>query len=100
MEMYKVKHGLCPTSISDLFPLKNNRYNLRKDHEFILPRIKSVKNGKETLAYRGPFTWALVPNEIKNAESFPEFKRKIKTWEPKGCCCRLCRKYVHNLGFI
>ena len=29
MEMYKVKHGLCPTSISDLFPLKNNRYNLR-----------------------------------------------------------------------
>ena len=62
--------------------------------------VKSVYHGTESLAFRGPKTWELVPEEIKNATSLNEFKVKIKNWEPKGCECRLCKVYVQYIGFV
>ena len=50
--------------------------------------------------YRGPQTWDIVPNEIKNSSSLEQFKQKIKLWKPLTCKCRLCKVYLHNIGFI
>ena len=38
--------------------------------------------------------------KYKNAKSLDEFKSKIKAWKCDFCQCRLCKKYVQNLGFI
>ncbi len=63
--------------------------------------VNTVYNGTETLSFfRGPKTWALVPEAINNATSLAEFKAKIKNWEPKGCECRLCKIYIQHVGFI
>ena len=41
-----------------------------------------------------------VPDEIKNCNSVHSFKSKIKLWIPKACPCRICKKYIVNLGFL
>ena len=65
-----------------------------------MPSVKTVAYGTETIRYRGPKTWELLPSDIKNAQSLAGFKAKIKNWKPQGCTCRLCLEYVHHVGFI
>ena len=40
--------------------------------------MHTVYHGTETLSFRGPKTWALVPKKIKASKSITEFKAKIK----------------------
>ena len=91
--MFKVKNNLCPKPIQEIFKL-NAKGN------WVIPKVKTECNGKETLRYRGPVTWNLIPSEIKSIETFELFKDKITKWKPIGCTCRLCKVYVNNLGYI
>ena len=54
--------------------------------------------GEETVRFRGPKTWDMVPEEIKEAETLDIFIHKIKEWKPIGCSCRLCTVFVKGLG--
>ena len=83
-----------------IFPERNIPYNLRNPNPFLSRNINTVYNGTETISFRGPKTWSLVPLDIQNSKTLHEFKRKIKTWEPKGCTCRICREFVQHLGFV
>ena len=47
--MFKVKHNLCPKPIQELFKQNANG-------NWIIPKIRTEHNGKETLRYRGPLT--------------------------------------------
>ena len=49
---------------------------------------------------RGPKTWELVPEEIRNSKSLSQFKANIKNWKPQGCTCRLCKTFIYNLGYL
>ena len=95
IEMYKVKHKLCPKPFQELFTP-----SIRCNNEWVIPRVQTVNKGLETIRYRGPKTWELVPEEIKNSKSLPAFKNKIKEWKPLGCTCRLCKTYIKNLGYL
>ena len=99
-EMYKVKHNLSPVPLQEIFQQVDNSNDLRNNNDFEIPKVRTVNNGIETIRYRGPFTWDLVPNEIKQSKSLPEFKENIKKWRPQGCTCRLCKLYISNLGFL
>ena len=59
--------------------MKDTSYNLRQIKSFKTFNVKSVKYCTETLSFRGPKTWEMVPNVIKNSTSLMEFKTKIKT---------------------
>ena len=100
VEMYKVKNDLSPTLLKEVFPIRNISYNLRNRNPFLSRNVRSVNNGTESISFRGPQIWSIVPENIKNASSLSEFKSKIKHWEPKGCKCRLCKIYVQHIGFI
>ena len=99
-EMYKVKNNLSPSFMKNIFPDTTNPYNLRNGPEFNTTNIHTVTHGTETISFRGPKTWSLVPTDIKNSPSLAEFKSKIKFWKPVGCKCRICKVYIPNLGFI
>ena len=71
-EMYKVKHDLCPEAIKDIFiPATLSR------KDWILPKIRTVNNGLETIRFRGPKTWEIVPEDIKKSKSLSAFKANI-----------------------
>ena len=99
-EMYKIINNLSPKIMNSIFPYTNNPYNLRNKNPFQTSNVRSVFYGQETIYFRGPKIWILVPAEIKESKSLLEFKNKIKKWKPIGCKCRICKTYVSNLGFL
>ena len=99
-EMYKTYNDLSPSLMKSIFPIRELQYNLRNSNPFQQENVHTVLNGTETLSFRGPKIWSIVPEIIKNSKSLSEFKRKIRKWEPVGCTCRLCKTYIHHLGFV
>ena len=99
-EMYKVKNNISPSFMNEIFRDNKNPHNLRHNPEFEGSNVHSVYNGTETIAYRGPITWAMVPVEIRSSKTLAIFKEKINSWKPAGCTCRLCKLFIPNLGFL
>ena len=100
IEMYKIKNNLSPSPVQDIFQTASHNYNLRNTREWSTDNARTVYFGTETIRFRGPKTWDIVPENIKEAESLSEFKQKIKTWKPIDCKCRLCKTFIPELGFI
>ena len=86
--------GLAAQLVKELFPLSTHAYNLKIDN------VKTVHYGTESLSFLGPKIWEIVPLEIKSSRSLEEIKKKIKSWIPEKCPCRLCKIYLHHIGFI
>ena len=99
LEMFKVKN-LAPEIMSELFVSNKSHYNLRKNTDFKHTSARTVLYGTETVSVLGPKVWNLLPVDLKNSSSILELKRKIRSWSTKNCPCRLCKKYLPNLGFI
>ena len=98
-EMYKIINGLAPEIMINLFPKNEHKKRLRSSHNFQMHNINSVFNGMETISFRGPKTWELVPNIIKASKTLVEFKAKIRTFNFSKCPCRICKTFIPNLGF-
>ena len=75
--MFKVKHSLVPVNISDLFNLKNTQHNLRNS-DFELPRLETVRFGRNTIKYTGPLIWSKSPKHLRMIETLNSFKRNIR----------------------
>ena len=100
-EMYKVRKGISPAIIAELFEHKEEHcYNRRNNAEFTIPAIRTVYHGSESISYLGPKIWNILPDRLKNANSLETFKPEIKKWKPENCPCRLCKSYLQNIGFI
>ena len=76
-EIYKFENNLSPPLIDDMFQVWKTNYNLRHFQKFTNTKKNSVKMGLETITYREPQLWNLVPTEIKDAPSLSIFKEKI-----------------------
>ena len=94
--MYKVKYGLVPTSVSDMFNCKTQRYSLRNS-DFKIPRFETIRYGKHSIRYLGPFIWAKLNRNLRTASSLNSFKYNIRKVDLSGLlennsnCCSLCR---------
>ena len=100
IQMYKIKKNTAPKIVSDLFPVNNNYYSLRRNPDFLLSRPKTVSKGTEAIRYLGPKIWHDLPEDIKLTETLSEFKSKIKAKSDHKCPCRLCKPFISNLGFL
>ena len=101
IEMFKVKHKLCPETTSDIFMERTSyHYNLPNRSDFITPQVNSVYHGTECITYLRPKIWDMVPDSIKEKKSLNSFKKSIKLWVPINCPCRLCKVYLDGFGFI
>ena len=75
--MYKVKYGLAPPYIADLFVATNSQYHLRNS-DFVIPRFRTVAYGKHSLTYLGPVIWSKLDKSIRSSESLDTFKKRVK----------------------
>ena len=100
IELYKVYNNISQTIFGELFTRNNNGYYLRSKSDFVIPQIRTVLKGSNSIRYFGPIIWNLIPEELKNITSLNIFKKEIRRWKPKNCPYRICRNYVHNLGFV
>ena len=100
IEMYKIKNNLSPKPMQNIFKNHVNTYDLRKNRCWEISKVRTVFYGTETIRFRGPKTWDMVPQYIKDSVTLPEFKSKIKSWKQIECSCRLCKTFIPELGFI
>ena len=98
-EMFKVRNGLGPEILNDVFQINVSLYNLRNS-EFKTENVKTVHYGTESLSFLGPKIWKLLPVDIKSSNTLQIFKNKIKSWIPENCPCRLCKVYIQGVGFV
>ena len=99
-EVYKIVNSIAPPLMNSLFRFRYNTNNIRNFQEIYTENRKTVRYGTETVTYRAPFFWTNLHTKCKNAKSLEELKSQIKVWKCDFCQCRLCKKYVQNLGFI
>ena len=66
--MYKVKYGMAPRYVSELFTIKSTHQRLR-NYDFELPRFDTVAWGRHSLRYQGTFIWSKVSSELRNLTS-------------------------------
>ena len=60
-----------------------------------MPNVKSIFHERESILLLAPNIWYIVTLGLK------ELTRKMyNEWNPENCPCRICKKYVSNLGFI
>ena len=98
--MYKIKNHIVPLPMQVLFTEKVNTHDLRNKRSWESYNVRTVNYGTETIRYRGPGIWELVPIEFKESTTLAGFKSKIKNWKPNDCTCRLCKSYIYNLRSI
>ena len=97
LEMFKVKNGLSPKIMKDIFQFNTNP---RCKNTFVIPKVNTEYMGKLSLRYFGPVVWEIMlPDNYKSITSIDTFKEAIKKWTPK-CKCRLCKNYVAKVGFV
>ena len=100
LEIYKALNNLSPPFMSELFQIKEMKFNLRKENTLMSNNVKTENYGKQSISYLAPIIWSQVPNEIKNCKSLTSFKKQIKQWVPEKCPCTLCKTYVRYVGYI
>ena len=80
-EIYKVKMGILPPIMSDIFSLyENSSYNLSSGVTVNRRNLRTSKFSFETVSTIGAILWNDLPAELKNAE---RLKTKDEDLEPK-----------------
>ena len=101
IEMFKVKHGISPPFMKDIFTYVSNDNGTRSGDTFVRPNVNSVFKGDQSLRSFGPSVWNnMLPSKFKTCNSLSEFKNSIKSWTPDNCPCKLCKTYVQGLGYV
>ena len=97
-EIYKFLNGLSPPIMHDAFMIRNIKYNQRNFQCLYFTNKRTAKYGTETVTYRGPQIWNLVPEKTKNASFFDIFKKEIGKCKSEKYPGRICRTSIQHAG--
>ena len=78
----------------------NGSLQCTKRSNYEIPSTKTVSYGLESIRYLGPKIWKLIPDELKELKSLELFKQKVKSLKFEDCPCKLCKNYIHGVGYI
>ena len=100
VEPCKFYNNLSQAIFSELFVENHINYNLHSQSDFVIPKVKTVYKGFNSIWYIGNVIWNLMLKEIKYSDSLDSFT--CKTWQckPNSCFSRSCKHYTSNIGFI
>ena len=87
--MFKVKNGLVPHYISELFQTTPKGYNLR-NADFNIPRISTTHYGKHSLHFFGPHLWGKLSPVDWGRSSLSSFKQSINNKDLTLLWCKNC----------
>ena len=77
IEMFKVINNTAATIIDDLFTTYHS-YNLRSKSKFVVPSVRTVHNGQNSIQYYGSLIWNMITGYIKDSETLDISKGKIQ----------------------
>ena len=77
------RNDLSPSFMQEIFFENESHYDLGNNNEFVQPIVRLVGNGTESVRFKGPQLWQILPQTIRNSESLAQFKANIKHWREK-----------------
>ena len=99
--MFKVLSCENPQIVNEIFRIGDETsYELRQRFCFHIPSVNTVFSGTKSIRLLGPKIWELTPNDIEYLENLKDFKTAIKKWKLTSCLCRICKTYLHSVGFL
>ena len=78
IEIFKIKKGFAPPIMESILKGRKNTYNVRNFQEFGREKKRSVYFGLETMNYRSPQLWSLLPEHMTQFNSVDQFKRSVR----------------------
>ena len=78
IEIYKTKHNLNPSFMSEIFETRNVHYDLRPKNNLCIPKARTTSYGIETVRYLGQKLWQTLPLRIRESESLATFKKELR----------------------
>ena len=90
-EVFKAINNIGPKYTKELITDRPSRYPTRRPLDIYVPNVNQVKFGYRSFRFEAPTVWNRLPNEIRTAEHFPEFKKLIKLWSGPICRCNFCK---------
>ena len=77
-EIFKVYWNLSPSIFNEIIHRRDINYNLRINSEFVLPNVRSVFYGSESISYVSPKILDIAPLELKELTNVAAFKKGMK----------------------
>ena len=100
VEIYKIKNNLNHPIMDFMFERRNDTYNLRNFQEFATKRKRTVKMDLETLNYKSPQLWSILPENLRQINLLVQFKESVGKWDCIDRPWRLCKLYLTNIGLL
>ena len=89
-EVFKIINKMSPEYINDLVEIKTSTYNFRAEKQAEVPRVNTTRYGLRSFRSEAARVWNSLPNEMRVAESYPQFRRLVHSWDSPICGCPLC----------
>ena len=77
IEIYKTKHNLNPSFMSEIFETRNVHYDLRTKNNLCIPKARTTSYGIETVRYLGQKLWQTLPHRMRESQSLATFKKEL-----------------------
>ena len=94
--MNKMKYGLAPSIVDELFKQKSISYSLRNS-DFDIPTFNPIICGKHSLRYQGSHIRSKLDDKLKGSSNIEsQFKKNIRKKDltlllnNNNSCCNLC----------
>ena len=75
--MFKIKHSMLPSSVTELFNTSHSNYNLR-NAGFRQECFNTTKYSKHSLRHFGPLLWSKIRREPRSVPTLSNFKKGIR----------------------
>ena len=100
VQINKIKNNLNPPIMDLKFEKRIDTYNLRNFQEIATKRKRIVNMDLESLNYRFPQLWPILPENLRQINLIGHFKESVRKWDCIDCLCRLCKLYLPNIAFL
>ena len=90
VEIYECTNYISPPALSEIFPTKEIKYDLRIKILLWLPKVKTSTYGLSSLSFRDSILWKILPGSNTSLQNIKMFKRMIKNWEGEKCNFYIC----------
>ena len=80
IELFKIKYDLALPIMDSVLNRRIIFYNFRNLQEFQPERKRTVFYGLETISYRAPQLWTILPDKFKQRNTISLFKSDVRQW--------------------
>ena len=79
-ELFKIKYDLASPILDSMLNKRTICYNFRNSQVFQSERKRTVFYRLETISYRAPQLWTILPEEFKQRNTISLFKSDVRQW--------------------